>query len=187
MTKSQPTTAAVNGVDVDRMFETIAAIKKDPGLAKFRFRADNRWIDGGRNRSTVQGFHGAGREDDTRREPFVMEADEPHVLLGEDSAPNPVEFLLHALGACLTTSMAYHAAARGIQIESIESQIEGDMDLRGFLGIAPDVRKGYQGIRVTFRVKSDAPAEKLAELASFSPVRESLEKPVPVTIKVQKV
>lgn len=116
----------------------------------------------------------------------MRDADEPAILVGTDKGANPVEYVLHALAACLTTSMVYHAAARGIRIEELESQLEGDLDLRGFMSIGPDVRKGYQNIRVTFKVKSDAPAEKLKELCQFSPVFDTIRNPVAVAIDVQK-
>jgi uncharacterized OsmC-like protein len=184
--QSQHVSKVVNGVEVDRLAENVATLRTEPALAKFKFRADNRWISGSRNRSTIKGYYGLGQEDTTRSEPFVMDADEPPVLLGEDSAANPVEHLLHALAACLTTSMVYHAAARGIKIQSLESHLEGDLDLRGFMGISPDVRKGYQSIRVTFRVKSNAPAEKLAELCAYSPVYDTVSRSVPVAITFER-
>lgn len=184
---TQAITGNINGVDVNALFDTIGEIRKNPDLAKFEFRAANRWIGGGLNRSEIKGFYGAGQENTTRREPYVFDADEPPMLLGEDRAANPVEYLLHSLGACLTTSMVYHAASRGIEIESLESRVEGDIDLRGFLGLDPNVPKGYREIRVRFTVKSDADAEKLALLAKFSPVFNSLTKPVKVVVDVRKV
>jgi uncharacterized OsmC-like protein len=186
MTKMMTVESKLNGVQVEELKKTIATIQGDPSLAKFTFRAANRWMDGGHNRSTIQGFYGAGREDTTRPAPFVMDADEPAVLLGADQGANPVEYVLHALAACLTTSLVYHAAARGIQIEEVESRLEGEIDILGFLGLSTSVRKGYQGIRVTMRVKSDAPAEKLAALCKFSPVYDTVSNPVPVTLEVQK-
>jgi uncharacterized OsmC-like protein len=174
----------LNGVNVGQLEESIQAIREKPALATFQFRASNRWVNGGHNRSTIKGFYGVGQEDTTRTEPFVLDADEPPVLLGEDRGANPVEYVLHALAACLTTSMVYHAAARGIRIESLESRLEGDLDLRGFLGLADDVRRGYQGIRVHFKVKSDASPERLRELCKFSPVHDIVSNPVPVTITV---
>jgi uncharacterized OsmC-like protein len=176
----------VNGVDVDRMGTTIQAIQQNPSLAAFRFRADNRWIDGGHNRSTIQSFYGAGQEDTVRTEPFLLDADEPPVLLGKDQGANPVEYVLHALAACLTTSLVYHAAARGIHIESVESTLEGDLDLQGFLGISNQVRKGYKAIRASITVKSDASPEQLKELAKFSPVYDIVSNPVPVSIQIDK-
>jgi uncharacterized OsmC-like protein len=126
------------------------------------------------------------RADTSRPAPFIVEADEPSLLLGTDFGANPVEYLLHALAACMTTSMVYHAAARGIQISSVQCTIQGDLDLRGFLGLDASVRKGYQGIRVVFAVQSDATADTLAELALFSPVRDSLANPVPVSLEIRK-
>ena len=186
MTKMVTVESKLNGVQVEELKKTIAAIQGDPSLAKFTFRAANRWMDGGHNRSTIQGFYGAGREDTSRQAPFVMDADEPAVLLGADQGANPVEYVLHALAACLTTSLVYHAAARGIQIEEVESRLEGEIDLLGFLGLSTSVRKGYQGIRVAMRVKSDAPVEKLAALCKFSPVYDTVSNPVPVSLEVQK-
>jgi uncharacterized OsmC-like protein len=173
-----------NGVDVTALGQTMDAINADPGLAAFRFRTANTWMDGGHNRSIIGGFYGCRSEDETRAEPFVLEADEPPVLLGEDQGANPVEYLLHALAACMTTSMVYHAAARGIAIESLSSQLEGDLDLRGFLGLSGDVRKGYQAIRARFEVQSDADPETLKTLVEFSPVYDVVSRSVPVTIQI---
>ncbi len=182
---SQATMSGVmNGVDVERLGQTITAVQKDPGLAKSQFRAINRWVSGGHNRSTIQGFYAAGQEDTSRTNPFVLDADEPPVLLGQDKGANPVEFVLHALAACLTTSLVYHAAARGIRIESMESQLEGDLDLQGFLGLSDQVRRGYKEIRVKFKVKSDAAPEQLEELTKFSPVYDIVSNPVPVSISI---
>lgn len=175
----------INGVNVDRLGETIKAIQKDSSLATSQFRATNRWIKGGQNRSTIQGFYAAGQEDTSRSKPFVLDADEPPVLLGQDQGANPVEFVLHALAACMTTSLVYHAAARGITLESVESKLEGDLDLQGFLGLSDKVRRGYRDIRVKFTVKSDATAEELQELTKFSPVHDIVTNQVPVSISVQ--
>jgi uncharacterized OsmC-like protein len=176
----------INGVDVDRLGQTIQAIQQNPGLSQSQFRASNRWISGGHNRSTIKGFYGVGQEDTTRTKPFVLDADEPLVLLGKDQGANPVEYVLHALAACLTTSLVYHAAARGIRVESVESKLEGDLDVRGFLGLSDQVRKGYQGIRANFVVKSDASPKQLEELARFSPVYDIVSNPVPVSIQIEK-
>jgi uncharacterized OsmC-like protein len=174
----------INGVDVDRLGETVKAIQQNPSLATSQFRATNRWINGGHNRSTIQGFYAAGQEDATRSRPFVLDAGEPPVLLGNDEGANPVEFVLHALAACLTTSLVYHAAARGIRIESVESTLEGDLDLQGFLGLSEQVRRGYKEIRVKFQVTSDASSEQLEELTKFSPVYDIVSNPVPVSISI---
>ncbi len=176
----------INGVDVERLGQTVQAVQQNPGLGTSQFRAVNRWVSGGHNRSTIKGFYGAGQEDTTRTKPFVLDADEPHVLLGKDQGANPVEFVLHALAACLTTSLVYHAAARGIQIESVESKLEGDLDLQGFLGLSEQVRKGYKQIRANFTIKSDASAEQLEALTKFSPVYDIVSNPVPVSIQINK-
>jgi uncharacterized OsmC-like protein len=166
------------------MGATIQAIQQTPALASFQFRATNQWIDGGHNRSTIQSFYGAGQEDTVRTTPFVLDADEPPVLLGTDHGANPVEYVLHALAACLTTSLVYHAAARGIRIDSVESTLEGDLDLQGFLGLSDQVRRGYKEIRVTFAITTNAPAEQLEELTRFSPVHDIISNPVPVSISI---
>ena len=176
----------INGVDTERLFGTIDAIKETPSLAKFKFRTKNKWISGGHNRSSIKGFYGAGQEDTSRDKPFLLDSDEPHVLLGEDQAANPGEFLLHALAACLTSSLVYHAAAQGIKIDEVESTLEGDIDLHGFLGLSDTVRKGYENIRVNFKVKSDAPVEKLEEFSKFSPLLDIISNPVPVSVHIEK-
>jgi len=182
-------TNIVNGVDVDRLFGTIDHVNANPTLARFQFRARNQWIAGGHNRSTIKGFYGAGQEDTTRTEPFVLDADEPPVLLGENQAPNAPEYVLHALGACLTGTIIYHAAARGIALDGLECTIEGDLDLHGFLGLDETVRPGYQQIRVAFKATGDFDDDQLAELArltSYSPVRDIVTNPVPVAIDVAR-
>lgn len=178
---------SVNGVETQRLFETIDAVRQMPGLGKCHFRVHNRWIDGGHNRSIISNFYGAGREN-SRPEPFVYDNDEPAVLLGHDLAANPVEFVLHALAGCLTSSMVYHAAAKGIAIEEIESHLEGDIDLRGFLGLSDQVPRGFQAIRVTFRIKApNAAPEVLDELCQMaqkhSPVFDTLTRPVAIEVK----
>jgi len=182
-------TSKVNGVDVDRLSGTIDHISADRTLARFQFRTRNEWIDGGHSRSTIKEFYGAGKEDTSRTEPFVLDADEPPVLLGENKAPNTVEYVLHALAACLTGTIVYHAAARGIVLDSLESTIEGDVNLRGFLGLDETVRPGYQQIRVAFKATGDFDDDQLAELASlvrYSPVRDIVSNPVPVAIDVAR-
>ena len=186
MSSVTTTPTTINGVNIEQLGANINAIQGEPGLAKFQFRATNTWINGGHNRTTIKEFYGVGKEDTTRTEPFVLDADEPPVLLGEDQGANPVEFVLHALASCLTTSMVYHAAARGIKIDSVESRLEGDLDLRGFLGLSKEVRPGYQNLRVHLSVKSDAPAETLRELTKHSPVFDIVSNPVPVVISVNK-
>lgn len=178
----------VNGVNVTRLFSTIDTIKKEPGVAKFQFRATNRWVNGTHNQASVKDFFGAGKEF-THEEPYVFEEDEPEVLLGNDAGANPVEYVLVALSGCLTTSLVAHAAARGIKLDAVESRLEGDLDVRGFLGMTEDVRRGYENIRVTFRIKSDAPREKLQELVELaqkrSPVFDIVTNPTPVKVTLE--
>lgn len=179
----------INGVNVDELFGTIDAVKKTPVIAKFRFRAANRWIDGGHNRTTIKNFYGT-QQDHERQEPFVLDADEPPLLLGMDLGPNPVEYLLTALAACVTTSIVYHAAARGVTIRSMESRLEGDIDLQGFLGLREDVPRGYQNIRMYVKIDADAPPEKLEEIVrlgpTYSPVFDTITRPVPVSVQIDK-
>jgi uncharacterized OsmC-like protein len=182
-------TSIVNGVDVDRLSGTIDAVTADPALARFQFRAGNHWIDGGHSRTTIQGFYGAGQEDATRTQPFTVDSDEPPVLLGQNLAPNAGEHLLHALASCLTGTIAYHAAARGIALDSLECTIQGDLDLYGFLGLDSNVRPGYEQIRVSITAAGDFDDDQFAELASltrYSPVRDIVTNPSPVTIDVTR-
>jgi uncharacterized OsmC-like protein len=174
----------INGVDIDALMGTVNAIKGDPGLGACRFRASNTWLSGNHNRSTVTGFHGA-RQEIAHRQTFTLDADEPAILAGNDAGANPVEHLLHALASCLTTSMVAHAAVRGIEIEELQSELEGDIDLRGFLGLALDVPKGYTEIRAKFRVKArPEDVDRLRELAKFSPVFNTITRGARVAVEV---
>jgi uncharacterized OsmC-like protein len=187
-TVSEKTT--INGVNVEELFKSIDALREMPNLASFKFRLNNRWIDGGLNRSSIKNFYGTGLEHTTRREPFILEADEPPVLLGKDQAPNPVEYLLHALAGCVTSSIVFHAAARGITIKELESRVEGEIDIRGFLGIDNSVPRGYRRIRMKFRIKADAPDDQLEEIIklgpTYSPVYNTLTNGVPVEVQLEK-
>ena len=174
-----------NGVNVSELMNTITAVSEDASLANFIFKAENKWLGGGHNRSSIQEFFGCGQTDTTRTEPFVLDADEPAVLLSSDKGANPVEYILHGLAGCMTTSMVYHAAAREIEISDVTSSFEGDLDLRGFLGLSSDVRKGYNQIRVTMKVKTKASANTLLECISFSPVYEMISKSVPVDVQIE--
>jgi uncharacterized OsmC-like protein len=162
------TRPARNGVDVPTLFATRDAVKGAPHLADFRFRARNTWVSGTHNRSTIEGFYGAGQEDTTRTEPFVYDADHPTVLVGTGSGPTPVEFLLHAIAACLTAGLATIAAARGVTLTRVESTVEGDIDLLGVLWLSDEVRNGYRQIRVSFVIEGDAPPQQLAALVEQS-------------------
>ena len=179
-----------NGVDVDKLKETIVAVQQNAELANFKFRIQNRWIDCGENRSHVLPFSAGGKVF-AHKTGFTLIADEPQMLLGADNGANPVEHLLHALASCITTSTVYHAAARGIAIERIESTLEGELDLHGFLDLDPTVRKGYQSIRVSLQIKSNATEEQLRELSTlgqrFSPVYDTLSQGVPVTVTADRM
>jgi len=177
-------TTVINGIEIDTLKATVGAIQAEPELGACHFRATNKWLSGNHNRSTVTGFYGA-RQEIAHKQSFVMDADEPAILAGEDEGANPVEHLLHALASCLTTSMVAHAAVRGINIDELESELEGDIDLRGFLGLANDVPKGYTAIRARFRVKADpADLETLRQLANFSPVFNTLTSGAKVDVSV---
>jgi uncharacterized OsmC-like protein len=157
-----------NGVDTPTLFATLDAVKANPELAKFRFRATNRWIAGTHNRSTIRGFFGAGQEDTSRTQDFTYDADHPAVLVGTGHGPTPVEFVLHALAACLTAGLVNIAAARGVTLDSIESTVEGPIDLLGILGLSDEVRNGYEGISVNFTISGDASDEVLRGLVEQS-------------------
>jgi uncharacterized OsmC-like protein len=182
---AQQTINKVNGVDIDVLQTTVNNIKQDPDLGKCRFHVQNKWIDGNHNRTAITSFYGAKQENE-HSQVFEIDADEPPVLAGHDQAPNPVEHLLNALASCVTTSLVAHAAVRGIQLGEVESQIEGDLDLRGFLGISKDVPRGYTDIRIKYKVKSDETnMEKLKRLAEFSPVYNSLINGTNVDIQIE--
>lgn len=180
----------VNGVEVNKLVGTIEAIKDDPSLARFQFRAKTEWVNGAHSRTTIQEFYGAGQEDTSRQEPFELEGDEPPVLLGNNAGPNSVETVLHALASCLAVGVAYNAAARGIDIESMEFELEGDLDLRAFLGLSEDVRPGYKNIQVNYQIESDAPREEIEELCAYvqktSPVLDIITNPVPVSVNLKQ-
>lgn len=177
-----------NGVDLTRLVATVEAIKATPELAKFTFRAQNTWETGGRSRTRIQGFYGAGQEDASREKPFELVGDEPPVLLGTDQAPNAVEAVLHALASCIAVGFIYNAAARGIEVTELTSSVEGDLDLHAFLGLSDVVRPGFQKIRFRYHVKSDASREKIEELCEYvqrtSPVLDIIRNAVPVSVEL---
>lgn len=162
-----------NGVDTATLFATLDAVKAAPEAAQFQFRATNEWLRGAHSRSTIDGFFGVG-EERNHEHSFVFDADHPAVLVGRDNGPTPVEFVLHALAACLTAGLANIAAARGIRLTEVRSTVAGDIDLNGILGLDPDVRNGYQSITVRFTVKGEAPAEKLRQLLEQSRARSAV-------------
>jgi len=159
---------ALNGVDVPTLFATLDAVKAQPAAAQFQFRARNEWVSGTHNRSTIQGFFGPGQEDTTRTEPFRYDADHPAVLIGTNHGPTAVEFLLHAIAACLTSGLGNIAAARGVTLHRVSSTVEGDINLLGILGLSDSVRNGYRQIRVNFEIEGDASPEELAALVEQS-------------------
>lgn len=180
----------VNGINVDQLFGTIDNIRENPEIARFKFRATNRWAAGTHNQATVKDFFGALKED-TSRDPMVFEIDEPPVLCGMDLGVNPVEFLLVALSGCLTTSMIAHAAARGIETRKVESRYEGNLDVRGFLGMSDDVPVAYQKIGVYFDIDADIPEDRKEELVEmarkYSPVYNSITRPISVSVQLDKM
>ena len=183
--KRQP--VPLNGVDTPKLFATIAAVGDHPALTVFQFRARSRWVKGTHRRSTMSGFYGAGGEM-KHRAAFEADADHPGVLSGEDRGPTPVEWVLHALAGCLTAGIANIAAARGVTLEAVECSVEGDIDLRGILGLSDKVRNGFRAIRVGFKIEGDAPAEKLRQIVEQSRARSAvfdiLTNGVPVAIVV---
>jgi uncharacterized OsmC-like protein len=180
----EQTTGLTNGVDVNQLLNVIGAIEADQNYAKFQFRATNQWINGGQCNSRVKEFYAGNAEDTTRTRAFTINADEPVIAAGHDSAPNAMEYVLHALASCLTASMVYHASVRGIIIDSAESSYTGDMDVRGLFGMTEDVRKGFNKVTVEMRVKSQASVDELTECAMFSPVYEMISKALPVEFRL---
>ena len=160
--------STVNGFKTEEIIGTINAIQENPEIAKFEFRVRNKWITGGHNQAIVKDFYGGGQEDTSRKKAWVFDNGEPPILLGHNEGANPVEYLLSALSGCMTTTMALHAAARGIEIDSIESRFEGDIDVQGFLGLDENVPKGYQEIRVSFDIKGDLTEDQKNELIGFA-------------------
>jgi uncharacterized OsmC-like protein len=188
MTRTATTAAPRNGVNVPVLFATIDAVNGQKDLAKFQFRAVNHWIAGTHSQTTINGFYGAGQEH-MRDHSFMYDGDHPPVLVGSDNGPTPVEFLLHALAACLTAGIGNIASARGIDLKEVESIVEGNIDLLGLLGLDGNVRNGYQGIRISFRIKGTASEEDLKKLVTRSRDRSAvydvLTNGVPVDISVQ--
>ncbi|MCV0431137.1 OsmC family protein [Nitrosopumilus sp.] len=182
-------TKIVNGVDVNQLFDTIEHIKEHKEIAKFNFCAKNKWIRGTENRTTVNEYYGACKTH-KRSKLHVFVKDEPEILLGNDNGANPVEYLLAGLAGCVTTSLVCHAAARGIKIDSIESTLEGDIDLQGLLHIDKSVNPGYRGIDIKFKIESDASDETLQELIDLaknvSPVANTVSRPTPINVRLEK-
>lgn len=180
------TTNTRNGLNLEQMQQTVMALQDDAQLARFEFRASNQWISGGENRSSIQGFYGAGVEDSSRSRPFLFTNGEPPVLLGNNEGANPVEYLLHALAGCLTTTTVLHATARGITIHSMSTELSGDIDVQGLLDLDARAPVSYQGITVNVRIEADCSDSELDALLAFSkghsPVCSTVCRPVPITL-----
>ena len=176
-----------NGLNLEQMVQTIDAIKSTPSLGEFEFRASNQWISGGENRSSIKGFYGAGSEDESRSEPFTFTNGEPPILLGNNEGANPVEFLLHALAGCVTTTTVLHASARGIQIRKLSTELIGNIDVKGLLALNDNAQIGYESIRIKMDIEANCSDEEIDELLAFakdhSPVCNTVCKPVPVTLE----
>lgn len=173
MVQTTEQSAIRNGVNTEQLFGTLDVVKQQPELGAFTFRASNTWINGAHNRSQIQNFFGAGQEQ-LREQPFILDAGEPAILVGDDEGPNPAEYLMHAIAACLTTSLVNIASARRVKLNAVESQVEGDIDLRGALAIDEDVPNGYHEIRVGFRINADAPREQVEELVARAQARSAV-------------
>jgi len=186
-TAANETINRTNGLDMEALVGTVEAVKQDPSLGAFEFRATNQWINGGENRSRIKEFYGAGSEDESRTVAFEFTNGEPPVLLGANEGANPVEFLLHALAGCVTTTTVLHAAARGIQIEHLSTELVGTIDVQGLLALDDTVPVGYEQIQITMDIKADCGDDELDELLAFakdhSPVCNTVCRPVPVTVK----
>jgi len=177
----------LNGINTEILAKAVQAISKETEQGEFVFRVNNKWDNGTRNISVVGPFYGLN-EENYHQTSLTIESDEPALLAGTDGFPNPVEHQLSALAACLTTSMVAHAAVRGIEIAEVESRLEGDIDLRGFLGISQEVRKGYENIRVNFKVKTDEKdLEKIKKLCEFSPVYDVTRRGTNVELNIERL
>ena len=188
MTTATAESARRNGVDTATLFATLDAVKAQPEIAKFQFRASNTWVNGTHNRSTLSGFYGALQEMQ-HKHVTTVDADHPAVLVGDDNAPSPVEYLLHAIAACLTAGVANIAAARGVNLTEVTSTVEGDINLLGILGLSDgSVRNGYEQIKVSFHIDGDADEDTLRGLVEQSRRRSAvydvLTNPTPVVIDV---
>lgn len=178
----------LNGVDVDQLNETINAVKDNADVALFKFKSTTNWIKGGHCQTKINNFYGALEEDYSRTKPFILEGDEPKVLLGEDHGPNAVEAVLHALASCLSVGIVYNASAMGIKVNSLKFELEGEIDLHAFLGISEEKRPGYKNIIVTVNADTSASEEHFIELLEYvkktSPVFDIISKPVPIKIVI---
>lgn len=181
---------SLNGVNIDQLLGTINAVKDNADIALFKFRSKTKWISGGHCQTEIQSFYGATQEDTSRSKPFVLEEDEPAVLLGNNTGPNAVEAVLHALASCLSVGIVYNASAMDIKINVLSFSLEGELDLHAFLGLSETTRPGYKNITIIVNMDADAPKDKLDALMDYvqktSPVLDIVRNPVPVTVRLSK-
>jgi uncharacterized OsmC-like protein len=181
------TPVPLNGVNTPALLATIDAVRNQPELARFQFRATSRWVSGTHSQSTMFGFFGAGGEQEHIL-PFKADGDHPDVLCGADNGPTPVEWVLHALASCLIAGIGNIAAARGIRLTKVEATLSGDIDLRGILGLSDEVRNGYERLEIAFEIEGDAPREKLEQVVmqakARSAVYDIITNGIPVSIDV---
>ena len=184
---AEKTNPLVNGIDTDQVVSLVTKVAEDEAYGKFQFRANNQWIHGSRNRTSIQGFYAGGKEDTSRNQTLTVDADQPTFLAGKNTAPNSVEHYLHALTSCLTTTLSYHASVQGIELNEVNVIAEGDMNVRGYFGISDEINRGYERIRVNMKVKSPADVDTLTALAMHSPVYEMVSRGVPVEFTMTKI
>ena len=184
---AEQTASLVNGTDTVRILELAHNMSQDEKFGQFQFRAQNKWIHGSRSRTSIQGFFAGGEENSDRKQALTVDADQPVFLAGKNTAPNAVEYVLHALTSCLNTTIVAHASVRGIVLDELEISAEGDMDARGFFGVSDKVNKGYNRIRVNIKVKTDADADTIESLAMYSPVYDMVSRAVPVEMTITKL
>jgi uncharacterized OsmC-like protein len=177
-----------NGVNVQALIDARAALTEAPAAAQFHWRATCTWKNGTHSHSTVNGFFGLG-EEQKHKTTFTFDADHPEVFASEDHGATPVEFVLVALGSCLTAGIAAVAQHRGIQLRSVSATIEGAMDLQGILGIDSDVRNGFSGIKVTYDIDADASRDDIKALVAQSQKRSAVydivTNPTNITVEVK--
>lgn len=186
-TTAEKTATLVNGSDTSRIIELATSMSQDENFGQFQFRAQNHWIHGSRSRTSIQGFFAGGKENTDRKQALTVDADQPVYLAGKNTAPNAVEYVLHALTSCLNTTIVAHASVREIIIDELVISAEGDMDARGFFGVSDEVNKGYSRIHVNIEVKSDADVDTIKTLAMFSPVYEMISRAIPVELNITKI
>ena len=184
---AEKTIPLVNGIDTDQVISLVTKVAENEDYGKFKFRANNQWIHGSRNRTSIQGFYAGGKEDTDRNKALIVDADQPAFLAGKNTAPNSVEYYLHALTSCLTTTLSYHASVQGIELDEVNVFAEGDMNVRGYFGISDKINRGYERIRINMQVKSDADVDTLTTLTMHSPVYEMVSRGVPVDFNMTKI